>query len=95
MLPPRPPLSNLLAFLSSIMSAYFWLVVAFEISIGSHLRPQRFFFYFFVAQFATPNNGMASAPHILPSSCTFPNISPTANANFWLIVVMSNQKMAT
>ncbi len=24
-----------------------------------------------------------------------PNIPPTANANFWLVVVLSNQKMAT
>jgi hypothetical protein len=37
-----PPLSNLLAFLSSVTPACFWLVVAFEISIGSHLRPRRF-----------------------------------------------------
>jgi hypothetical protein len=33
MLPPR---LNLLAFLSSITPACFWLVVAFEISIGGH-----------------------------------------------------------
>ncbi len=35
--PHAPPLSNLLAFLSSITPTCFWLVVAFEISIGSHL----------------------------------------------------------
>jgi hypothetical protein len=56
--PHAPPLSNLLAFLSSITPAFFWLVVAFEISIGSHLRPRRFLFYFVVVQFATPNNGI-------------------------------------
>jgi hypothetical protein len=32
-----PPLSNLLAFLSSLMPASFWGVDAFEILIGSHL----------------------------------------------------------
>ena len=43
--PHTPPLSNLLAFLSSIMPACFWLVVAFEILIGSHSRPQFFFIF--------------------------------------------------
>jgi hypothetical protein len=41
--PHAPPLPNLLAFLSSFTPACVWLVVAFETSIGSHLRPQRFF----------------------------------------------------
>jgi hypothetical protein len=44
------------------------------------------YFYFFVAQFAAPNDGMASAPHIPPRSCALPNIPPTTNANFgWLL----------
>ncbi len=46
--PHSPPLSNLLTFLSSIMPACFWLVVAFEISIGSHLRPRHFIFFIFL-----------------------------------------------
>ncbi len=54
-----------------------------------------FIFYFFVAQFAAPNDGMASAPHVWPRLCTLTNISSTANANFWLVVVSSDQKMAT
>ncbi len=45
--PRTPPLSNLLPFLSSITPACFWLVVAFEISIGSHLRPRLFFLFFY------------------------------------------------
>jgi hypothetical protein len=44
--PHTPPLSNLLAFLSSITPACFWLIVVFEILIGSHLRPPRFLFLF-------------------------------------------------
>ncbi len=91
--PHAPPLSILLVFLSSVMPACFWLVVAFEISIGSHLRPRHFFFFF--AQFAAPNDCMASAPHVPPRSCALSNIPPTANANFWLVVVLSDQKMAT
>jgi hypothetical protein len=82
--PQAPPLSNLLTFLSSVTPACFLFVVAFEISIGSHLRPRRFFhFLFFVAQFAAPNDGMASAPLVPPRSCALPNIPPTAKANFW------------
>ncbi len=54
-----------------------------------------FIFNFFVAQFAAPNNGMASAPYVLPRSCALPNIPPTVNADFWLVVVLSDQKMAT
>jgi hypothetical protein len=91
--PHTPTLPNLLAFLSSITLACFWLVIAFEISNSSYLRPQHFFFV--VAQFAAPNNGMVSAPHVPPRSCALPNIPPTPNANFWLVVVLSNQKMAT
>jgi hypothetical protein len=49
--PHAPPLSNLLAFLSNVMPFCFWLVVAFEILIGSHLRPRHFFSLFFVDQF--------------------------------------------
>jgi hypothetical protein len=73
------------------------MVVAFEVSIGGHLRPQHIFiFIFVVAQFGTPNNGMAFVPHtLLPRLCTLPNIPPTANTKFWLVVVLSNQKMAT
>jgi hypothetical protein len=94
--PHAPPLSNLLAFLSSITPVCFWLVVAFEILISSHLRPWHFFyFYFDIAQFATPNDGMASAPHVPPRSYALPNIPPTMNANFWLVVVLSDQTMAT
>ncbi len=79
--PHAPPLSNLLAFLSLVTPACFWLVVAFEILISSHLRP-RHFVVVVVAQFAAPNNGMASAPHVPPRSCALPNIAPTANTNF-------------
>jgi hypothetical protein len=46
--PYAPPLLNLLAFLSSITPVCFWLVVAFEISISSHLKPQRFYYYIFL-----------------------------------------------
>jgi hypothetical protein len=46
--PHAPPLSNLLAFLSSVTPACFWLVVAFEISVGSHLRPRRFLIFNFL-----------------------------------------------
>ncbi len=53
------------------------------------------FFFVVVAQFVAPNNSTASAPHVPPRSCTLPNIPPTANTNFWLVVVLSNQKMAT
>jgi hypothetical protein len=93
--PHALPLPNLIAFLSSFTPMCFWLVVAFKILIGSHLRPQRLFVCFFVAQFATPNDGMASAPHVPPRLCTLPNTPPTANAKFWLVVVLSDQKMAT
>jgi hypothetical protein len=92
--PHAPPPLNLLAFLSFLMPMCFWLVVAFVILIGSHLRLQRFYFYFVVAQFAAPKVGMASAPHVPPRSCSLPNIPPTKNANFWLVVVLSDQKMA-
>ncbi len=46
--PHAPPQSNLLAFLSSVMPVCFWLVDAFEISIGSHLRPQCFILFYFI-----------------------------------------------
>ncbi len=46
--PHAHPLSNLLPFLSSITSMCFWLVVAFEIFIGSHLRPLGFFVFIFL-----------------------------------------------
>jgi hypothetical protein len=38
---------------------------------------------------------MAPARHILSRSCAHPSIPSTANTNFWLVVVLSNQKMAT
>jgi hypothetical protein len=50
---------------------------------------------FFFAQFAAPINGTASAPQVLPRLSALLNISPTANSKFWLIVVLSVQKMAT
>ncbi len=40
--PHAPPLPNLLAFLFYFTPMCFWLVVVFEILIGSHLRPRRF-----------------------------------------------------
>jgi hypothetical protein len=43
-------------------------------------------FIFFFAQFAAPNNGMASAPHVPPRSCALLNIPPTANTNFWFFL---------
>ncbi len=52
--PHAPPLWNLLAFLSSVMPTCFCLVVAFEISIGSHLRPQRFLILFFCCSVCRP-----------------------------------------
>ncbi len=45
--PHAPPQSNLLAFLSSVMPACFWLVVAFEILIGGCLRPRLIIFILF------------------------------------------------
>jgi hypothetical protein len=88
-LPHAPPLSNLLAFLSSVMPVCFWLVVAFEVLIGSHLRPQGFIlFYFFIAQFAAPNDGIIwCPPHTFRPGCAPSPISllPQMPTFGWLL----------
>ncbi len=61
--PHAPPLLDLLAFLSSDTPACFWLVVAFEISIGSHLKTQRFFILIFLLLSLPPQAMVWRLPH--------------------------------
>jgi hypothetical protein len=61
--PHTPPLPNLLPFLSSFTPTCFWLVVAFEILIGSHLRPQNFFLFFLLLLSLPPQMMVWHPPH--------------------------------
>jgi len=48
-----------------------------------------FHYLFLHLTFAAPNDSKTLPPHIPPWSHALPNILPTANANFWLVVVFS------
>ncbi len=67
--PHAPPLLNLLAFLSSVMHACFWLVVAFEISVSSHLRPRRFYIVTFLLLSFLPQTMVWHPPHTFRPDC--------------------------
>jgi hypothetical protein len=81
--PYAPPLSNLLAFLSSFTPACFWLVVVFEILIGSHLRPRRFFYFYFLLLSLPPQMMVWHPPHTFhPGRAPSPISLPTFD---WLL----------
>ncbi len=71
----------------------FWMVVAFKISIGGHLRARHIFF----SSLSLPPQMMVRRPphRFCPDHAPSPNIPPSANAKFWLVAVLSDQKMAT
>jgi hypothetical protein len=48
-----------------------------------------FIFLFFVTLLATPKRYRIAPPNVPPRSRALPNILPTANTNFWLVVVFS------
>jgi hypothetical protein len=53
-------------------------------------KPRCIFHYLFLRlPSAAPNDSETLPPHIPPRSRALPNILPTANANFWLVVVFS------
>jgi hypothetical protein len=63
----RFPSSHLPSILPSVAATSFWLVVAFKIIDRRPFKAVVYFIlYFFVDQFATPNNGAVS-PHALPA----------------------------
>jgi len=53
-------------------------------------KPRCIFLYLFLRlPFTTPNDSETLPPHIPPGPRALPNILPTENANFWLVVVFS------
>ena len=90
--------SHLPSILPFIAATSFWLVVVFKIIDRRPLKAVVYFIlilYFFVAQFATPNDGMVS-PHALPAqhaSALTPHLPVPLTIR--LIVVCHHQTAAT
>jgi hypothetical protein len=72
-----------------------WLLLG-NISNGGHLRP-RCNFIFFVSDtpYEGKNDGTLPPPHLPPRLHVLPNISPTPDANFHLIIVCIYKTAAT
>jgi hypothetical protein len=91
--PHTPLLSNLLAFLSSVTPTCIWLVVAFERSIGSYLRPRHFFIFVFLLLSLPPQTMVWRTPNTFrpgraPSPISLLLQTPTFG---WLLCCPTNR----
>ena len=88
--------SHLPSILPSVAAACFWLVVAFQISIGGRIRQRRIFAILFVrGSVHPPKQWNGVSPCALPPTRLRSNISILAFADSRLIVVCHHQTAAT